>query len=46
MRQRRPSPVRPFDVVPPSVVDAAKRLFEAVRQAPKVGLVVLGGVEP
>jgi hypothetical protein len=31
MRRRQESPIQPFDVVPQSVVDAARRLFDAVR---------------
>lgn len=30
MRQKLPSPIRPFDRVPLHVVDAAKRIFEPV----------------
>jgi hypothetical protein len=31
MRQRLPSPLQPFDVAPPHVVEAAKRIFNTVR---------------
>jgi hypothetical protein len=32
MRHRMPSPVRPFDLAPPHVVEAAKRLFSHLRR--------------
>jgi hypothetical protein len=31
MRHRLPSPVPPFDLIPPTVVEAAKRLFDLVK---------------
>ena len=34
MRRRRPSPVQPFDSVPDAVVEAARRVFDAVWARP------------
>lgn len=33
MRRRGPSPIRPFDGMPPQLVAAAKRLFSVLRLA-------------
>jgi hypothetical protein len=35
--RRRPSPVRPFDLVPPQMVEAAKRLFAQLKRNGMVG---------
>lgn len=36
MRRRTPSPIAPFDVVPESVVEAARRLFDLVSEGGSV----------
>jgi hypothetical protein len=39
MRQRLPSPLRPFDITPPQLIEAAKRIFVSLL---RVNTVILG----
>jgi hypothetical protein len=41
MRHRMPSPVRPFDLAPAHLVEAAKRLFSHLRRNPIAGPILL-----
>jgi hypothetical protein len=31
-RRRQPNPIYPFDIVPPHLIDAAKRIFRRIRR--------------